>query len=429
MLYWIGKWQVFKLPGLPKHAAQLVFLLKFTSGLALTWIYTNYYTDRSTADLFKLFDDSKFMYEAILDKPKDYFKMLLGLDNNAPYFDHYYFKMNNWYRPYDVDYDVYYDTRTLIRLNAFVRLFSLGVFAVHTLVWCFLSLIGMCLLYKACYRYFYEKQYWLGACIFLMPSVLCWGSGVLKEGIVFFWMGILIYSLFQWINVGFKISYLLAIILSVIGFSLLKVHILFAFIPSILAFIVCRIRAYKNVRFTYLFLLTLIVIIGFNIQYLFPSINFIKVMAFKQQALLRLAYYTDSGSLTEMNPLDPSFFGFLRNLPQALINATLRPSVFDAQNAMQWFAALENLMISAFIIFCIGLYRPILDPKKRAFVWFCLTFTVVLYSIMGLTTPILGTLVRYRMPALPFLMMAIVLLMDTNRLSQLYREFSGKNFK
>jgi len=420
---------VFKLPGLPKHAAQLVFLLKFASGLSLTWIYTNYYTDRSTADLFKLFDDSKFMYEAIFDKPKDYFKMLLGLDNNAPYFDHYYFKMNNWYRPYDVDYDVYYDTRTLIRLNAFVRLFSLGVFAVHTLVWCFLSLFGMCLLYKACYRYFYENQYWLGACIFLMPSVLCWGSGVLKEGIVFFWMGILIYSIFQWINVGFKISYLLAIILSVIGFSLLKVHILFAFIPSLLAFIVCRIRAYKNVRFTYLLLLTLIVIIGFNIQYIFPSINFIKVIAFKQQALLRLAYYTDSGSLTEMNPLDPSFFGFLRNLPQALINATLRPSVFDAQNAMQWFAAFENLMISAFIIFCIGLYRPILDPKKRAFVWFCLTFTVVLYSIMGLTTPILGTLVRYRMPALPFLMMAIVLLMDTNRLTQLYREFSGKDFK
>jgi len=206
MLYWVGKWQVFKLPGLPKYAAQLVFLLKFGAGLSLTWIYTNYYTDRSTADLYKLFDDSKFMYEALFDKPKDFFKMISGLDNNAPYFDHYYFKMNNWYRPYDVDYDVYYDTRTLIRLNAFVRLFSLGVFAVHTLVWCFLSLIGLCLIYKACYRYFHEKQYWLGASVFLMPSVLCWGSGVLKEGIVFFWMGILIYSIFQLINVGFKLS-------------------------------------------------------------------------------------------------------------------------------------------------------------------------------------------------------------------------------
>ena len=84
MLYWIGKWQVFKLPGLPKYTAQLVFLLKFGAGLSLTWIYTNYYTDRSTADLYKLFDDSKFMYEAIFDKPKDFFKMISGLDNNAP---------------------------------------------------------------------------------------------------------------------------------------------------------------------------------------------------------------------------------------------------------------------------------------------------------------------------------------------------------
>jgi len=426
MLYWIGKWPVFKLPGLPKYAAQLVFLLKFGAGLFLTWIYTNYYTDRSTADLYKLFDDSKFMYEALFDKPKDFFKMISGLDNNAPYFDHYYFKMNNWYRPYDVDYDVYYDTRTLIRLNAFVRLFSLGVFAVHTLVWCFLSLIGLCLIYKACYRYFHEKQYWLGASVFLMPSVLCWGSGVLKEGIVFFWMGVMIYSIFQWINVGFKISYLLAITLSVIGFSLLKVHILFAFVPGLLAFIICRIRAYKNVRLTYLLVLTLIVAVGFNIQLVFPSINFIKVIAFKQQALLRLAYYTDSGSLTEMNPLDPSFFGFLRNWPEAIINATFRPSIFDAKNAMQWFSAYENLFISVCIILCIGLYKPITDPSKRAFAWFCISFTLVLFSIMGLTTPILGTLVRYRMPALPFLMLALILFTDTKRLIKLFKEFIWK---
>jgi hypothetical protein len=166
----------------------------------------------------------------------------------------------------------------------------------------------------------------------------------------------------------------------------------------------------------------MIVIVGFNIHLLFPSINFVKVIAFKQQALLRLAYYTDSGSLVEMNPLDPSFFGFLRNWPQAIINAAVRPSVFDAKNAMQWFAAYENLFITVCIILCIGLYKPITDAKKRAFVWFCITFTLVLYSIMGLTTPILGTLVRYRMPALPFLMMALILLTDTNRLTKLIKD-------
>jgi hypothetical protein len=427
MLYWIGKWQVFKLPGLPKHSSQIIFILKFLSGLTLTWIYTNYYTDRSTADLFKLFDDSRFMHEALFENPKDFFKMITGLDNNAPYFDHYYFKMNNWYRPYDVDYDVYYDTRTLIRLNAFVRIFSLGVFAVHTLVWCFLSMIGLSLIYKACYRYFFDKQYWLVAAVFLMPSVLCWGSGVLKEGVVFFWMGMLIYSIFQWINVGFKVKYLFAILFSILGFSLLKVHILFAFIPGLIAYTICRIRNFQNVRFTYLIVLAFIVLIGFNIQLIFPSINFIKVIAFKQQALLRLAYYTDSGSLTEMNPLDPSLLSFLRNWPQAMINAGFRPSLLDAQNAMQWFAAFENLFITISFLLCIGLYQPIEDPKKRAFVWFCISFTLVLYSIMGLTTPILGTLVRYRMPALPFLMMAIILLTDLNRLSKLFNNYIGKN--
>lgn len=424
-LYLIGRWEAFRLPGLPRRTAAVLFLLKFGAGLALAYIYTEYYTDRASADVFKLFDDSRYMYEAIHSKPEDYFRMITGLDHNAPYYDRYYFRMNNWYRPYDVDYNVYHDTRTLIRLNAFVRLFSFGIYGIHVLVWCFLSLIGLCLIYKTFYRYAADRPWWLASGIFLLPSVLCWGSGVLKEGIVFLLLGILVYCAFRWLMIGFKLRYIIYLLIAFAGFNLLKVHVLLSLIPAFIALVICRFTAFRHIRLTFVLVTGIITLLALNIQHLFPAIHFMEVISLKQQAMLRLAYYTGSGSTVDMQPLEPTFWSFLRNWPEALINAALRPSVLDATTSIQWLSAFENFFIGVCMILCVGLYVPVKDGEKRAVVWFCLCFTLVLYTIMGLATPILGTLVRYRMPALPFLFTAMVLLTDVNRLARIFREATG----
>src|ERR1035437_9676446 len=56
-----------------------VFILKILAGTALWFVYSYLYADRSTADIFKYFDDSKVMYNALFSKPLDYFKMLIGV--------------------------------------------------------------------------------------------------------------------------------------------------------------------------------------------------------------------------------------------------------------------------------------------------------------------------------------------------------------
>ena len=412
----VWKSSAFFLPGLPRFAPVILLIAKVLCGLALAWIYNDYYTDRSTADMFKLFDDSRFMHEALYEKPSDFFRMVFGLDKNAPYFDHYYFKMNNWYRPYDVENGVYNDTRTLIRLNALVRVFSLGVYAVHILVWCLISLLGLSFIYKTFYRFLNDRPYLLGFAVFLMPSVLCWGSGVLKEGVVFLLMGIFISACFRWVLSGFRWKYPIMIVFAILGFYLLKIYILIALIPGTLALLINKVFEFKRVRFIFFCSLLIVGIVGANIQYVFPSINFLEVISSKQQAIIRLAYYTDAGSVLQMNPLEPNIFSFLRNLPEALFNAAFRPSIIDAHNALQWFAAFENAFILLCFILAIGLYTPQQDPIKRAAGWFCISFVLVLFSIMGLSTPILGTLVRFRMPAIPFLFIAFYLFADLNRL-------------
>ena len=65
-------------------------------GVVLWAIYSFYYTDRVTADIFKYFDDSKIMFDALTEKPAHFFKMLSGINDNTPEIAVYYDEMNFW---------------------------------------------------------------------------------------------------------------------------------------------------------------------------------------------------------------------------------------------------------------------------------------------------------------------------------------------
>jgi hypothetical protein len=108
-----------------------------------------------------------------------------------------------------------------------------------------------------------------------------------------------------------------------------------------------------------------------------------------------------------------------------MLNASFRPWVTEADNAMQWFSALENLALALLSLACIIFYKQQDSPGKLAFLWFCLSFVLVLYSITGITTPILGTLVRYRMPALPFFVVAIFMMTDLKKMVQTVKQLYG----
>src|SRR3954470_13055434 len=65
IFYSIYKLKFFQLEGLGKWTPSLFFLLKIIAGIALWLVYTYYYTDRSTSDIWKYFDDGKVMFGAL----------------------------------------------------------------------------------------------------------------------------------------------------------------------------------------------------------------------------------------------------------------------------------------------------------------------------------------------------------------------------
>src|SRR5205085_1236733 len=117
------------------NLVSLVFVLKIIAGCSLGFIYTYYYKDRTTADTFKFFDDSKVMFDQLLEHPKDFFKMFTGIQGDSPTLVRYYNNMNAWNNK-DV---LFNDNKTIIRLNVIFHLFSLGHYYVHVVFINFIS--------------------------------------------------------------------------------------------------------------------------------------------------------------------------------------------------------------------------------------------------------------------------------------------------
>jgi hypothetical protein len=477
----IQKLKFFDVPGITKTSISIVFGLKIIAGIVLWAIYTFYYKDRSTADIFKYFDDSKILFDSIRTHPSDFMHMLFGMGNNSTYYDQYYVQMHNWARQYDSN--LYNDSHTIIRFNAFARLFSFGYYQIHSIFLCFLSLSGLVAIYKVFAPLLPGKEILAAVSIFLFPSVLFWGSGVLKEGIIFFGLGILLLHWFNLFRFGFRISSILYVGAALLLLLATKFYILVSIIPGLVFIAWVLKRGANQVFLKFSIVMVCYGSLGLAVRYFIPAYDPLQVLVIKQQDFVSLArgglflrndtsivfltteqrglvftdpinsktvslkagtsfcYWHDynsdadtlfgvqgpvpiqftiendlprSGSLIHIPVLKATLSSFLMNLPIAWFNTLFRPFPSEARSLLLLIPALEIGLYIACLVACL-MYR-----NKNGIAWeyvlFCLSFVALLYGITGLTTPVLGALVRYKVPGIPFLMLSLLFLFDERAL-------------
>ena len=418
-IFIINKMSFFDVDGISKRMFSLLFILKVIFGVSLWAIYTFYYTDRATADIYKYFDDSEVIFNTLKTNPIDYFKLLFGIGNNTPAFDHYYTEMNYWARK--VDSSIYNDSHTIIRFNALVRLFSFGYYNVHTVVICFLSLIGLTAIYKTFVNQLLDKKRELLFAVFLLPSVLFWGSGVLKEGLILFALGLLIY----YSDKLFSKKAILICIATALLLAFSKFYVWLAIFPSI-ALLVWSNKATTPPAFIKLvIILSIIGVLGLNIDSFTSIQNPLVTLSQKQYEfnLLATGQLTDSNhnpiptanSLIEINRLDPTFSSFLKNGPQALTNTFLRPFIWELKSPLMLLSGLETIFILFIFITSLLFLKPFKEICWQLFL-FCISFVFIQFLIIGETTPILGAIARYKTIALPFFLIALLFILDKKKL-------------
>ncbi len=415
-LWLIGKLNYFKTSGFSSISLQFAFLIKAFCGLVIYLIYTYYYPVRMEADTFKYFDDSKYLYNALWEHPLDYFKMLFGINCENDYFlKQYYSDMYNWYRSYDNG--LLNDNRLVIRLNAFVRLFSFGNYHVHSLFFNFLTFIGSYSLARL-FLVFSESKWKTYLVVFLIPSFVFWSAGILKESILIFALGSFTWNVYKLISGSHKISTYLWILFLIPILFIMKFYVFVALIPAILAWWISQ----KTKRTISIHLVTIVacLLVALGIGTIFPTYNFLVIMAAKQGDFINLANFLKVNSSIYMDYLEPNLWSFIKASPKAFINTLTRPWPTELKGILFYPPLFENLFI-IFILFIGWFYRKKVNPQQWKFIIFCLTFSILLFVIIGLTTPIIGAIVRYKIPAIPFLIFVALLFLDDSKLPQKLR--------
>jgi hypothetical protein len=116
-----------------------------------------------------------------------------------------------------------------------------------------------------------------------------------------------------------------------------------------------------------------------------------------------------------MSYLEPNLWSFIKATPKALINSFTRPWPTEIKGILFIPPLLENMFIIGILILS-WFYGKRVGTREWKFVIFCLTFSIILFLIIGLTTPIMGAIVRYKIPAIPFLMIAALMFFDSQKL-------------
>ncbi len=408
-LYLIRRWRGLQAPGLSSKAIGALFLLKVLAGTAMWAVYTYIYPDRATADIFKYFDDGLVMFSALPHAPGDYLRMVFAVGNDTPHFDNtYYLHMNNWYRKFETGH--YNDAHTMIRYNAVMHVFSFGQYHVHTVFVCMLSTLGSVAFYKAFVNHFRGHERGLFMAVLLLPSVIFWSSGVLKENLLMIGLGAVLWGALAPRQHGRTVWHWSVLALGVGLLSLVKSYVLLSMLPGLVAWWWARNNP-NGVVIKFLIVHGAMIGAALAMGHLSRSLDIVELLAIQQRDFTGMVREVAPGSLIQIPPLEPTLWSLAINAPHALYVTYLAPLMGWHLGPMALAAAAENLALLIAMALLLFRTQHLRAPDLPLLLFF-LSFLLTLGLIIGWTTPVLGAVVRYRMPLLSFLLMTCLLLLE-----------------
>jgi hypothetical protein len=383
--------------------------LKIFGAISLGLIYTFYYDG---GDTFKYHTyGSHRIWEIMFESPEDALKL-------------FFLNGGSVYNKYVLNFPIIRDNPSFFvaRISFLFDLFTFSTYSATAILFAVLSFTGMWLLFKTFYEDYSEHHRSIALAVLFIPSVIFWGSGILKDTITLSCLGIATYYIRKlFIQKSFSFTDSVILILSLYVIFSVKKYILFCFIPSALVWFFFSNLTLVKSAMVKIMLIPLIVIVTFFLGYY----SVIKVgEGDEKYAVDKLAqtakitaydirYQTgsDAGSGYELGELDGTMGNLMKLLPKAINVSLFRPYLWEVKNPLMLLSALESLAllgITIYVVFKAGrrLFNAVVQPD----VLFCLIFSISFAFAVGVSTFNFGTLTRYKIPLMPFYLLALVLI-------------------
>ena len=303
-----------------------------------------------------------------------------------------------------------------IQVGAVLGLFCFNNYSVITVGFATLSFTGMWAMYMTFIKLRPQIYKELAIAVFYIPSVFFWGSGLMKDSLCLGALGWIFYAFYR----GFieKKNITRCVIVGFLAGKVListKIYILLAFMPPALLWVFNEYSARIGSPTARAVAKPVLLTIGAGIALVALSslskldsrFNVDKIGA---QSKLTADYLlsvsqAQNGSGYSLGTQDGTIGGMVKLAPQAVVVSLFRPFIWEAHNPTMLLSALEA---SYFIFLTLRIFRRVGVGKTLKAIGsspaltLCFVFSLIFAIAVGVSSSNFGTLVRYKIPLMPF---------------------------
>ncbi len=387
--------------------------VRIVGAMSLGFLYQFYYSGGDTFNFHT--HGSRIIWQAFMDSPATGFKLLIS---QGDYFQGSYKYVSRML--FYTDPSSYF----IIRLAAIFDLLTFSSYSATAILFSVIAFSGSWCLFVTFYRLSPHLSGRLAAATLFVPSVVFWGSGILKDTITLAAVGFLTYSvstilILKRIHLGI----ILVGLISIWSLFIIKIYILLCFIPAAMLWIYAA--SIAKLRSLMIKLLIVPVVFSMLITSAYYSVLLIgaddprysldNIARTAKITAYDIGFYSgrDAGSGYSLGELDGTFTNLLSKFPQAVNVSLFRPFLWEIRNPLMLIAALESLLLLLLTIFVIlkarlKLFSSLADPN----VLFGLIFSITFAFAVGVSTYNFGTLTRYKIPLLPFYLLSLIYMLN-----------------
>lgn len=397
-------------------------LCRMTGCIVLSLILNFYY---GYGDTFSYFTGAHEIWNAFIHSPKIAWEIITTAPNN-------YSGEAMEYALHSGDPNLAFSYYAMFRISGIIGLLCFGSYLPIALVLSLLSFWGTWMIFIVFEEEFPQLRKAIAVSTLFIPSVIIWTTGILKEPLCMFALGLCFYSFHNILKGRNKKNNILYFILGSVILLILKDYIFYLFA---VAAVVWSYKTFIGSINATLLKLTIkifiyVAFLSTIIYFLNTDSNYIQNFAaeyFKRIENLQTVMTTinadyNSGSGYALPTNDFSGFGLFKSFMLSINVSLFRPYLWECNNFLMVLNFLESFATMLFIIFI--LFKPgivnIYRNLKKPVLLFSFIFSILMAALVGFASFNFGTLIRYKTPFEPFFftLLVIILLNKTANLKK-----------
>lgn len=314
-------------------------------------------------------------------------------------------------------------------LVTFFSFFTFGSYSVINLIFSLISFTGVWRLFRFFYEQYPKMHKQLAIAIIYLPSFVFWSSGILKDPLCTGMLGWFTYCIYKaYVK---RQSILRNTIIAIISGSLLamiKPYIMFAYLPFFTIYVVrMNLRMMQNVVSKIILVSTLalfsaggVFILAAKFQEVLGNLALDKLaesVKSTQESFEGISFLAES-AFTLGVEFDGTPESMIKVAPAAITATLFRPYLWESKKLSTLLSSLESLafmLFTLYVFFRAGPVRFFVRIIKDPMIMYCFLYAILFALFIGITTLNFGTLVRYKIPCIPFYLIALMLILDKSR--------------